>query len=310
MNPSTVHVGIDVAKRSLDVAWPDILQTLENSTKGFQTIIDKIRRLNAPTLVCCEASGGYERSLVEALLKAGIAVARVNPRRVRDYAKSQGLLAKTDSIDARLLARYAAASNPRPLPAFCSTQQTLRDLVDRRAQLVGDRAAEYARLDKATHRFVLRSLRQSIRGMDKLIEACEVQIRALIHSTERFKAAFDRLCLPKGVGPCTAWAVLAYMPELGHINRKEAAALVGTAPYCRDSGNSKGKRFVQGGRSTLRSYLYMAAFIAARHNPILKAFFQRLIEAGKTRKVALVAVMRKLVILLNRILQDPTFIPA
>jgi transposase len=310
MNPSTVHVGVDVAKLTLDVAWPDSVRTIENSAKGFLSLIKKIRQLDAPVLVCCEASGGYERAMIEALLKAGIAVARVNPRQVRDFAKSQGLLAKTDRIDARLLVRFSATFNPKPLPAFSGVQQALRDMVDRREQLVHARKAEASRLDKFTHAFIVRSIRQSIRDLDKLVEACEVQIQALIESSETLKASFARLCLPKGVGPCTAWAVLAYMPELGRLNRREAAALVGTAPFNRDSGQWKGKRFVQGGRSSLRNHIYMAAFVASQHNLVLKAFYQRLLQAGKPRKVALVAVMRKLVILLNRLLQDPNFLPA
>ncbi len=310
MNPSTVHIGVDVAKITLDVAWPDKVQTLENSTKGFVHLMKKIRQLDAPVLVCCEASGGYERALTEALLAAGIAVARVNPRQVRDFAKSLGLLAKTDPIDARLLARFSATFNPKPLPAFSSVQQELRDLVDRRDQLCRARAAESARLDKFSNAFISKSIRQSIRALDKLIASCEVQIGALIEGSETLKASFSRLCLPKGVGPCTAWAVLAYMPELGQLNRKEAAALVGTAPFNRDSGKWNGKRFIQGGRSSLRKHIYMAAFVAAQHNLVLKAFYLRLLEAGKPRKVALVAVMRKLVILLNRILQDPNFVPA
>jgi transposase len=310
MNPAIVHIGADVAKPTIDIAWPDSVQTIQNSPRGFRILIQKIHQLGAPVLVCCEASGGYERPLIDALLRAGIPVTCVNPRRVRDFAKSLGLIAKTDRLDAQLLARFAATFSPKPLSLASCEQQALRNLVDRRDQLVAARASESARLDKFTDAFILRSIRQSIRLLTKLIEACERKITELIEDTGVLKNAFGRLCLPKGVGPATAWAVLAHMPELGSLNRKEVAALSGTAPFNRDSGRWKGKRFVQGGRSSLRSHLYMAAFVATRHNPILKAFFQRMIQAGKPRKVALVAVMRKLIILLNRILQEPTFQPA
>lgn len=310
MNTATVHIGIDVAKITLDIAWPDKVQTIENSPKGFRTLIKQCQRMNAPIKICCEASGGYEQNLITALLDAGIAVACVNPRQVRDFAKAQGLRAKTDPLDARLLARFSAAFNPDPMPARSKVQQALRELVDRRDQLLGIRVAELARIDQSAQAFIQRSLRRSIRTLDKLIADCEVQIRELIKGSESLRAAFSRLCLPKGVGPSTAWAVLAYMPELGHLNRKEAAALLGAAPFNHDSGQWRGKRFIQGGRASLRKHLYMAAFVASQHNVILKAFYQRLIEAGKSHKVAVVAVMRKLIILLNRILQDPGFVPA
>jgi transposase len=189
-------------------------------------------------------------------------------------------------------------------------QQALRELVDRRQQLLGMLEAESCRLDQSRDPFILRSLRRSLRTLRTWIQACEKQIHTLIDATPALKAAFDRLILPKGVGPCTAWAVLAYMPELGSLDRKEAAALAGIAPFNDDSGQHRGKRYIQGGRFLLRRSLYMAALVSSRHNPILRNFYQRLVDAGKPKKAALIAVCRKLVVLLNRILQDSNFSPA
>jgi len=310
MNPAPVHIGVDVSKQSLDCAWPDRPQSYPNSPRGIASLIRQCLLSPAPVCLCCEASGGYEQPLVIAALNAGIRIARVNPKRVRDFARSKGLIAKTDAIDARLLAEYSTTVQPRLLPARCQHQQALRELVDRRQQLLGMLEAESCRLDQSRDPFILRSLRRSLRTLRTWIQACEKQIHTLIGATPALKAAFDRLILPKGVGPCTAWAVLAYMPELGSLDRKEAAALAGIAPFNDDSGQHRGKRYIQGGRFLLRRSLYMAALVSSRHNPILRSFYRRLVDAGKPKKAALIAVCRKLVVLLNRILQDPNFSPA
>ena len=304
MNGLYVYVGVDVSKEELEV-WSPLTgrATLANALASMQPWIEGL-----PPEVCvvCEATGGYEDLLVAQLLARGLKVARVNPKRVRDYAKSQGWLAKTDRLDARVLAEYGKVSAPRPQEALPAYQALLRGLVQRRDQLIEFEKAEQARLDlerlpelKSSHRTLLRSLARQRQQLEK-------QLQLLLEHNPSLADRVNRLDGLEGIGRLTALAVLAYMPELGDLNRNRAAALAGVAPFADDSGQYRGRRKIKAGRFPLRRHLYMPALSAIRHNPVLKPFYHRLRTAGKPAKVAIVAVMRKLLITMNSALKQPS----
>jgi transposase len=293
-------VGIDVAKHTLDVHQlaDGRHLTLAYDTKGLQQLR---KELPAPdeTLVVVEATGGYQRRLVAELADAGYAVAVVNPRQVRDYARGLGRLAKTDRIDAETIARFGAHVRPRPIEQMPAKQAELEALVTRRRQLVEHRTAEQNRKETAATKSIRKNIQQVIDLLNKQIERIEKDIAELLESDDDFKAKAALLASVPGIGITTAATLLAELPELGVLNRQQIAALVGVAPFNRDSGRFRGKRAIWGGRSALRSVLYMAALTARRCNPTIRAFAKRLEEQGKPFKVSLVACMRKLLILLN-----------
>ena len=301
------YLGLDVAKATLDVAGPSIKPTqIPNSAEGYRQLLSMLKPLPSNVHVVCEATGGYERGVVAALMAAGIGVCRVNPRRVRLFARGVGLLAKTDRLDAALLAEFGRQTQPRPLELFSQALEELRVLCDRRQQLVALRTAENNRLDTAP-KIMLPLLKKSLRFFDRQIEDIERLIDAHIAAHQEIHSKVARLELVKGVGRVTATVLLAHMPQIGSLSDKEVAALAGVAPFNNDSGSSQGKRSIRGGRHQLRSVLYMAATAAAHYNPILRAFYRRLVAKGKPAKVALTAVMRKLIILLNRLIKNPRF---
>jgi|SRR5882724_505759 len=312
MLPSLVYVGMDVAKATLDLhasslSCPQSRQ-FANSPTGHRALVRWLHGLGSVHVVC-EASGGYERTVVQALQQVTLAVSVINPRQVRDFARAQGRLAKTDRLDARVLAEFGQRLQPAATPAPSATQRQLAELVARRQQVQQLRSAEHNRLEHTTHPAVRRQLQRHLVGLDRQLEQLDAWLTELMQAEPSLAHKVARLCAVVGVGRITAVVVLATMPELGTLNRRQAAALAGVAPFNRDSGPHRGHRLIGGGRAVARRALYMAALVAAFTNPRFQPFYQRLIAVGKAPKVALVAVMRKLIILLNQLLKNPQFQP-
>jgi len=234
----------------------------------------------------------------------GIDVSIVNPKRVRDYAKALGKLAKTDTIDAHVIRLFAEAVNPSIMPQKNESQQALDALARRREQLVKQRTMEKQHLETATNPEAKRSIKRMIKLLDQEIERIEKQVNDLIGANPAYQDKVNRLTTVKGIGPVVALTLIADLPELGQLNHKEISALVGVAPFCRDSGTMKGKRTIWGGRASVRAALYMAAVSAISHNPPIKTFYQRLLQNGKAKKAAIVACMRKLLIVVNSMIKN------
>jgi transposase len=300
------NAGIDVSKQHLDACWGAEEQRVVNDATGWDELIAKFKDA-AVDLVVIEATGGYERGLVCALQGAAITVARVNPRQARDFAKSMGVLAKTDRVDARLLRDFAdvLARHKDRLkyitPLINAQRVELSALMLRRRQLVDMRVAEGNRLDQAGKR-AKRSILKVIRVLEQQIG--EIDRDADDHIERHFKEQRTLLDSVKGVGPVTILTLTSALPELGHLQRRQIAKLVGVAPLANDSGNRKGPRRIWGGRAEVRSVVFMATQSAILHNPVIKVFHSRLIAQGKLPKVAIVACMRKLLTILNAMLRD------
>jgi len=305
-NTSILYVGLDIAKLSLALDLAGHSHALENHATGHAQLL-KLLRPYPHAHVICEATGGYEQPVVRCLQTAGVAVSIVEAGRVRHFARAQGQRAKTDPIDAAVLSTYGHACQPLASTAPSAQQQQLADLTQRRRQLVQLLTQERNHLEHYTDRFRLRQAKQLCRLLDKQIDDCEQAIAGLIGEDPLLKHKAERLQAIPGVGPVVASTMLAEMPELGDLTPQTAAALAGVAPYNQDSGPKQGFRSIGGGRRTVRCALYMATLSAVRHDRILKEFFQRLLAAGKKRKVALTACMRKLVILMNRLLKNNQF---
>jgi transposase len=310
MKQTKVYVGIDVAKGHLDVAWEQRSWRVSNDAGGHRELVKRLEKIKPACLhVICEASGGYERALLLALERGGIDFSLVQASRVRQYARACGLLAKTDAIDAQLLARFGQAIVPRPNKTLPPAQRQLRELEDHRRHLVRLLVAQQNRRAQLSNKILLRLNSRLTVQLRKQIAHIEALLNAAIEQDQALSRKARQLSSIVGVGPRTATLLLAQMPELGQLNRREAAALAGLAPFNRDSGSLAGKRAIFGGRRAVRCGLYMAALVAARRNPILAPFYQRLRKAGKPPKLALTATMRKLLIALNSALKvDP--IPA
>ncbi len=305
-NYSILYVGLDVAKNSLQVDLAGQSHTLANDAQGHARLL-KLLRPSAHAQVVCEASGGYEQPVVRALHAAGVAVSVIEAGRVRHFARAQGRRAKTDPIDAALLSAYGRAIQPAPTPAPTAVQARLAAFSTRRLQLIENLISEKNRAEHYTQALCLRQHRQLCRLLEKQIEQCDAAILKLISEDPQLRTKAQRLDAIPGVGAVTAATVLAQMPELGQISDEAAAALVGVAPYNHDSGEQERSRHIAGGRAAVRCALYMAALSAVRCDRILQAFYQRLLAAGKEPKVALVACIRKLVVLMNRLLKNPKF---
>ncbi len=304
-SPQPINVGIDVAKAHLDVALdPDgPVSRFDNDPQGHAELVQKLQA-STPERVVLEATGGYERPAVAAMLAAKLPVIVVNPRQVRDFAKAMGQLAKTDTIDAKILARFARDIRPeaRPLP----DEKTLdfQDKLARRRQLIHMRTAESNRLKQTFSPAVIAGIRQMIGLIDQQMTALDDDLDRAIRDTPAWQEKVDRLTAVPGVGDLTARCLVAHLPELGNCSRQQIAALVGLAPINRDSGSMRGRRAIRGGRAPVRSKLYMATLVATRHNPPIKKYYQHLLAAGKKKKVAPVAAMRKLLVILNAMLRD------
>ena len=300
------NAGIDVSKQHLDVCWGIEERRLVNDASGWDELTAKLKAASVD-LVVVEATGGYERGLVYALQGVGITVARVNPRQARDFAKSMGVLAKTDRVDARCLRDFAdvlARHKDRAkyiTPVIEAERLELAGLTTRRRQLLDMRVAEGNRLDQAGNR-AKRSILKVIRLLDQQIALIDQE--ADDYLDRHFKDQRQLLDSVKGVGPVTIMTLSSALPELGRLQRRQIAKLVGVAPLADDSGSRKGPRRIWGGRAEVRSVMYMAALSAIRHNPAIRDFHSRLIAAGKPKKVAIVACMRKLLTILNAMLRD------
>lgn len=305
-NTPTLYVGLDVAKASLQLDLAGQSHPLTNDPQGHAQLL-KLLRPHPGAQVVCEATGGYEQPLVRALHAATVPVSVVEAGRVRHYARAKGLRAKTDPIDAVVLSAYGRAFTPAPTAAPTAQQTRLADLSQRRGQLLQTRLTEGNRSAHYQDQFTQRQARQLLKLLDQQIEDCDAAIAKLIAQDEALRTRAERLDAIPGVGAVTAATVVAELPELGHLRDEAAAALAGVAPYNRDSGAVTGGRHIAGGRSVVRCALYMATLSAVRHDAILKAFYEKLVTAGKPKKVALVACMRKLVILMNRLLRNPKF---
>jgi transposase len=296
-------IGIDVSKLWLDVATLPERETrrFSNDGAGQEQLGAWLVQL-APELIVMEATGGFETRVATVLAAEGLALAVVNPRHVRDFARAFGILAKTDRIDASVLATFAEKVHPpvRPLPD--EDRRELIDLVDRRRQLVTMRAEEKTRLSQATAS-ARQDIKEHIEWLDERLRRLDIDLTAKLRSSSLWKAKEEILISVPGVGRVTVFTLLARLPELGALNRRAIAALTGVAPFARDSGQHRGRRMIWGGRADVRSVLYMAAVTAARINPVIKSFYLRLKQAGKPAKVALTACMRKLLTILNTMLR-------
>jgi transposase len=298
-----VYVGVDIAKSHLDAAMGNEKRRFSNDTIGHRELIKWVKQVKAPVQVICESSGGYERALVQALARAGAQISLVQANRVRQFARAAGILAKTDRIDAEVLCEFGKVMQPQTVTAATLEQEHLRELESQRRHLTHLLVMEQNRAARVSDASVVRLNRSLINQIKKQIEKLDLLIKEHIEQSPRLSAKAEKLISIKGVGLRTAALLLAQMPELGQLNRREVAALVGVAPFNRDSGRMRGKRAIYGGRRSVRHGLYMAALVAARHNPVLRQFYLRLRAAGKPAKLALTATMRKLLIVLNSALK-------
>jgi len=306
MAGESLSVGIDVAKSTLDVAVsnsPEVCR-FSNDDSGIGLVVDRIKALE-PESIVIEATGGLELTLVAALQAASLPVVIINPRQVRDFARSTGRLAKTDAIDARMLALFGIRVKPdiRPLPDKMARQMDC--LLTRRRQLVEMLTAEQNRLLQARND-VRPGIEAHISWLEEALAEINSEVDNRIKASPSWREKDDLLKTMPGIGNVVSSALLIELPELGSLNRRQIAVLVGVAPLNRDSGAMRGKRSVWGGRARLRAVLYMAALVASRHNPAIAAFYQRLVAAGKRKKVALVACMRKMLTVLNAMMRSMT----
>lgn len=303
---SEVFIGIDVSKAWLDVGLHPVgaAQRHANDEAGVARCIEALVALQ-PRLIVVEATGGFETRFAVDARAAGLRVAVVNPRQVRDFAKATGVLAKTDRLDAAILARFAAVIRPVVREAPDQETRELAELVARRRQLVAIRAQEKTRLATAGA-LQKRSLHEHIDWLDERIDALDVDLTAALRTSSSWKVKEDLLKSVPGVGKVTVLTLLSHLPELGRLGRREIAALVGLAPFNRDSGTQRGQRMIWGGRAEVRSVLYMATLAAIRGENAIAAFHQRMMQKGKPSKVALVAAMRKLLTILNAMLKNNT----
>lgn len=302
-----MRIGIDVAKAELVIAarpsgerW-----TVANDERGIRTLVDRFQR-ERPVLIVLEATGGYELLCVAGLAAAALPVVVVNPRQVRDFAKATGQLAKTDRIDADLLALFAERVRPEVRVLPDADAQELDALLARRRQLIEMLQAEKNRLGQVFGRGkrpVRKSLTSHIAFLERELRRADTDLGAMVRESPAWRERDDLLQSVPGVGPVLSLTLLADLPELGRLSRREIAKLVGVAPLSRDSGTLRGRRFVQGGRASVRAVLYMGALVATKRNTVIRAFYQRLLAAGKPKKLALVACMRKLLTILNTIVR-------
>jgi transposase len=303
----SIFIGIDVSQSAWDVhLLPEGRAfTIRVDDGAVQRLIGKLGTPNA-ALVVIEATGGCERRLVAELIDAGWSVAVVNPRQARDFAKAMGRLAKTDRIDAEILAIFAQRIQPRPTQKIPEKQRELDALVARRRQMVELRSMERMRKQQTTLKAASKSIEKLLKVLDREIAVIEKAIAQLIESDDDWRAKRDMIESVPGVGSATSATLVAELPELGRLNRQEIASLVGVAPLNHDSGSFRGQRHIRGGRSAVRCALYMAALTATRCNPVLRSFAQRLRKAGKPFKVVITACMRKLLTILNTMLRNAT----
>jgi transposase len=301
----SIIVGIDVSKDRLDVAVrpSGVAFVVERNAGGLEVLIARLRELS-PLLVALEATGGFETVAAAALAGAQLPVVIVNPAQVRAFAKAIGRWAKTDPIDAAVIAHFAEATKPQVRPLPDEATRLLADLVTRRRQIIEMMVAERQREQRMTIPRLKKSVSRLIKALEKELASLDEDIDDTVRGSPAWREKEDLLESVPGVGPVIARTLIADLPELGTLGRKEIAALAGLAPFTRQSGKWRGKSFIAGGRTAVRSALFMGAMVAKQHNPVLKAFFDRLVAAGKPKMVAIIAVARKLLTILNAIVRD------
>ena len=304
------YAGVDVCKSNLDVNLEGKALSVLNKPTEVKAMLHGLLDENPNLQIICEPTGGYERLLVASCHEIGIPISVVHANKIRNYAAAKGQLAKTDEIDAESIREYGEVFKPLPDRVPSEAERQLSAAVRRKDKLTRILAAEKTTLQKITDTFVRNDLEVSIRHYKRRLAECEKQIQKLIKSDAEFQKKKNQMEQIKGVGPGVSSVLIAEMPELGTISDEKASRLVGVAPLNRDSGTWRGTRTIHGGRALVRRSLYMPALSAAMHNPILKAFYQHLRAKNKPHHVALTAVIRKLVCLINRVLSDPNFTPA
>lgn len=301
------YVGIDVSKQSLDCALLEGAQIVQrrsfgNDVHGHALLLEWIGTV-CPTLVVAEATGGYEALMAATLGTAGVPIAILNPRQVRDFARAMGVLAKTDRIDAEVLARFAQRVQPQVRPVKAEALVELEALLLRRKQLLGMIGAERHRHPMARGR-IARQIGAHIRWLERQLQDADEDLSAMVEQSPLMQRKLTVMSSAPGVGNLTATTLMAHLPELGTLNEKQISALAGTCPFNRDSGTMRGRRTIWGGRAKVRAALYMAALSAIRFNPVIREFYQRLVRAGKPKKLALVACMHKLLLILNAMVKN------
>ncbi len=298
-------VGIDVSKDRLDVAVCPSGEALviERNAAGLERLAARLRVLS-PDIIALEATGGFETIAAAALAAAGLPVVVVNPAQIRAFAKAIGQHAKTDPIDASVIAQFAAATRPTPRPLPDEATRLLADLMARRRQIIEMIGAERQRERRVTVPRLRKSIARLLKALEKELSSLDTDIDDAVRGSPAWRAKEDLLASVPGIGPVIARTLLAELPELGRLGRRQIAALAGLAPFTRQSGQWRGKSFIGGGRTVVRTALFLGAMVAMRHNPVLKAFFTRLVAAGKPKMVALIALARKLLTILNAILRD------
>ena len=305
---NTVYLGVDVSKTDLDLDAQPKTKRFANTDKGIERLLDQ---LPPGAHLVCEATGGYQNKLLQAAWARQIPISVVMPSRVRAFALSEGTLAKTDSIDAALLTRFAMERRPSPTPEPAPLRQRLRQLLRTREHILTLQRQEANYREHLSEDPTLQLLcEQRVQLYTQQIKALEKQIRLLIGTDRQVDTDICRMQQVDGIGEVSSWTIWADLPELGQLEKGQAANLAGLAPHPKDSGQKKGRRFIQHGRATLRRVLYMAAITASQHNPVLKIYYQRLRAHGKPAKLALIAVARKLIELLNLLIKNPNFLLA
>jgi transposase len=307
MSLPIVYVGADVSKASIDFRFHDQAFSIPNGPSGFSKFIARLLPLQGKGIahIVCEATGGYQNALVDFLHEHSIALSVINPRQVRDFARSRGILAKTDRLDAQVLADYGAANSPAPQNPRPLHMRRLAALLAARDHLVASRTQEKTRLQQCEDSWLRAQIQRAVAFFDREIKKIEAQLLALRDSDPALKANADRLDQVAGLDWRGSLGLLGYLPELGSLNRRAIAKLAGLAPLNHDSGQFRGQRHIAGGRAPVRRLLYLASLSAIRLNPIFKDFYTKLRAAGKPGKVALTAVARKLLVLLNSALKNP-----
>lgn len=298
------YIGIDVSKAHLDLFDGVHSSRLVNEEKAVRQWLNSLPPEAVPV---CEASGGCEALLIALCHAAGRAVVQVNARQVRDFARARNRLAKTDRIDAEVIAEFARTFEPKPLSLPDPLQQRLSGLVRHRTHLLAEVTQNQNFASSLTDKKQLRVISATVAFLQKQVRALESLMASLVKESPEIRAKVDRLQQVQGIGVLTSTSLIALMPELGTLTDNEAAALAGVAPFNRDSGQFRGQRHIAGGRSQVRSVLYMSALVASRYNPVLRPLYQRLLAAGKAKKLALTVLMRKLIILANHLLKNPEF---
>ena len=301
-----IHIGIDVSKALLDVFNGDTAShhQFDNSTQGIKKLMSWVKKYKKDQILfTLEATGGYEKLTAKMLAEKGFPVAVINPRIIRDFARASGKLAKTDKIDAKVIAAYAETMKPDTRFVFNENQAEIHELSTRRAQLVAMIVAEKNRLDKVTGK-IKKSILRTIKYLEKELAEIDEQLKSSVRADETFAQKQALLMSVKGIGEKTATALIAYLPELGSLEERQITALAGLAPFNCDSGKMRGRRMIWGGRSMVRAALYMATMAATRSNKIIKTFYHRLLNAGKPKMIALTACMRKLIIITNAMVRN------